>query len=94
MIQREMNVIKATRCNRATARDSMYHWAMRHQSKDGEVVFKSKTGSAPLKVVFTNAHCVSLARNVDAYLGLSTCLVISPEKIVINGIDFNNYWVK
>ena len=77
-----------------TVPDSMYHWAMKHQSKDGEVVFKSKTGSAPLKVVFTNAHCISLARNVDAYSGLSTGLVISPEKIVINGIDFNNFWVK
>ena len=77
-----------------TLPDSMYHWAMKHQSKDGEVVFKSKTGSAPLKVVFRNAHCISLARNVGAYSGLSTGLVISPEKIVINGIDFSNFWVK
>ena len=74
--------------------DSMYHWAMKTQAKNGEVVFKSQTGSAPLKVEFTNAYCTDFCRKVDAYSGLKTGLVISPEKIMINGMEFDNHWVK
>ena len=77
-----------------TLPDSMYYWAMKTQAKNGEVVFRSKTANAPLKVEFTNAYCVNLERDVCTYSGLTTNLVISPEKLVINGIEFDNHWVK
>ena len=47
-----------------------------------------------MKVEFKNAFCVNFARTVDAHTGLNTDLVISPEEIVINGMTFDNRWVK
>lgn len=74
--------------------DSIYYWAMTSSTKNGTVVFKSKTANAPLKVEFVNAFCVNFARTVDTHTGLNTDLIISPEAIVINGISFDNHWVK
>ena len=74
--------------------DSMYHWAMRTQAKNGEVVFKSQTGSAPLKVEFANGYCMNLLRTINDGSGLTTNLIISSEKVVINGITLDNSWVK
>ena len=74
--------------------ENLYRWAMISSSKNGKVVFKSKTTSAPLKVEFTNAFCVNFARTIDAHAGLNTDLIISPEEIVINGMTFENHWVK
>ena len=75
--------------------ENLYRWAMTSSStKNGKVTFKSKTTSAPLKVEFKNAFCVNFARTVDAYTGLITNLIISPEEIVINGTTFDNRWVK
>jgi hypothetical protein len=77
-----------------TLPESMCHWAMRTQAKNGEVVFKSKTASAPLKVQFTNGYCMDLVRSTHDKLGLRTRLVISYEKVVINGIELDNRWVR
>jgi hypothetical protein len=71
-----------------------YESAMSSITKDGLVEFRSKTSNAPLKVGFMNAFCVNLERTVDAHTRLSTGLVISPDEITINGISFDNNWVK
>ncbi|MDR1198768.1 MAG: type VI secretion system needle protein Hcp [Prevotellaceae bacterium] len=74
--------------------DCFYRWAMTSSTKNGTVVFKSKTASSPLKIEFKNAFCVNFARTIDVNTGLNTNLVISPEALVINGINFNNQWRK
>lgn len=73
--------------------ESMYQWAMTSSMKNGEIVFRSKTASAPLKVEFKNAFCVRFNRVIDQHSGLVTNIVISPEEITVNGTDFENHWV-
>jgi hypothetical protein len=74
--------------------ENLYRWAMTSTAKSGAVVFESKTISAPLKVAFTNAFCVNFSRTIDAYRGLNTNLVISPEEVLINSSTLDNHWVK
>jgi hypothetical protein len=45
-------------------------------------------------VAFTNAYCTKLHRAINMGQGLSTTLVLSPESVNVNGIDFDNQWVK
>ena len=45
-------------------------------------------------VAFTNAYCISLKRSINIGIGLSTNLILSPESVNLNGIDFDNNWVK
>ncbi|WP_235208333.1 type VI secretion system tube protein TssD [Saccharicrinis fermentans] len=74
---------------------NIYDWAMKSTSKEGSIVFKIESGSAPLKIEFTNAFCVSFNRNVNAMGGgLNTTMTISPEEISINGFSFDNHWVE
>ncbi|WP_294476346.1 type VI secretion system tube protein TssD [uncultured Bacteroides sp.] len=73
--------------------ESIYHWAMSSNPKNGEVVFRSKTTSAPLRVLFMNAYCVNFERLIDAGIGIQSELLISPDEIIINGISFDNHWV-
>lgn len=76
-----------------TLPESLYRWAMTSIPKNGEVVFRSKTTNAPLRVEFTNAYCVNFERRVIDKSGVSTSLFISPDEISINGISFDNHWV-
>lgn len=76
-----------------TLPESLYRWAMTSIPKNGEVVFRSKTTNAPLRVEFTNAYCVNFERQVIDKSGVSTSLFISPDEITINGISFDNHWV-
>jgi hypothetical protein len=71
----------------------IYRWAMKSEPKDGEVVVRSRTASAPLKVKFLNTYCVSLDRHVGGMSGLQTALYLSPDEIYINGISFDNHWL-
>jgi hypothetical protein len=78
-----------------TLPNSIYEWTMKSTVKDGEITFKIKSGSAPLKVSFLNAYCVGFKKRIDsAGGGLVTSLTISPEEISINGISFDNHWVE
>ena len=77
-----------------TLPDNIYKWAMTSSTKNGEVVFRSKTVNAPLKIEFTNAYCVNFERSIDIQTGLISNLVISPEEVAINGISLDNHWVK
>lgn len=74
--------------------ESIYRWAMTSTPKNGEVVFRSKTTNAPLRVEFMNAFCVNFSRNIANRGGLETHLLISPDEILVNGISFDNHWVE
>ncbi|WP_282036651.1 type VI secretion system tube protein TssD [Saccharicrinis aurantiacus] len=74
---------------------NIYDWAMKSMLKDGEIIFKIESGSAPLKISFLNAYCVGFKRRVDSMGGgLVSSLTISPEEVSINGISFDNHWVE
>lgn len=73
--------------------ESIYSWILKPaQRKDGEVVFKSQTGSSPLRIEFFNAACVSLNRQINSSGGLQTNLVLSPERLLLNGVEHENFW--
>lgn len=76
-----------------TLPDSIYRWAMTSAPKNGEIVFRSKTTNAPLRIEFTNAYCVNCQRQISNISGLNSTLSISPDEILINGISFDNHWV-
>ena len=76
-----------------TLPDSLYRWAMTTTPKNGEIVFRSKTTNAPLRLEFMNAYCVNLQRQISNISGLNSTLSISPDEILINGISFDNHWV-
>ncbi len=75
--------------------NNIYEWAMKSIMKEGEVVFRIKSGSSPLKISFSNAYCVNFKRNINSKgQGLASSMVIAPEEISINGISFDNHWVE
>ena len=76
-----------------TLPDSIYRWAMTSFPKNGEVVFRSKTTNAPLRIEFMNAYCVSFQRSISDKGGVDTVLHISPDELLMNGISFDNHWV-
>ena len=75
-----------------TLPDNIYRWAMTSCLRSGSVEFRSKTSSAPLKVEFAEAFCLSFKRVVDSSGGVKTSITISPNEILINGLDFYNNW--
>ncbi|HHT08766.1 MAG TPA: type VI secretion system needle protein Hcp [Candidatus Atribacteria bacterium] len=78
-----------------TLPESMYSWAMKSITKEGNISFKIESGSSPLKIEFSNAYCVGFKRVVSSNgEGVSTALTVSPEELRINGISFDNRWVK
>ncbi|PRZ00188.1 type VI secretion system tube protein TssD [Marinilabilia salmonicolor] len=78
-----------------TVPESIYAWAMKTTSKNGVVGFRIESGSAPMKIEFTNAFCVGFQRVINTEGGgLATALTVSPEELRINGISFDNRWVK
>ena len=79
-----------------TVKSNIYGWAIKPWvKKDGAVLFKTGTSGVVFDVKFTNAACINLGRTVDALgQGLSTTLIISPEKVSMNGIELDNSWVK
>ena len=76
-----------------TLPESFYRWAMTSAPKNGEVVFRSKTANAPLRIEFMNAYCVHFERQIIVKGGLSTSIIISPDELLLNGISFDNHWV-
>lgn len=76
-----------------TLPESLYRWAMSSIPKSGEIIFRSKTTNAPLRIEFMNAYCVSFDRLIANDGGIVTSLIISPDEILINGISFDNHWV-
>lgn len=78
-----------------TVKSNIYGWGMKPWvKKDGAVLFKTGTSGVIFDVKFTNAYCISLNRSVHPNAGLATTLLISSETIIMNGIGFDNNWVK
>lgn len=73
---------------------SVHEWAMKTTPKNGEVVFRSKTASSPLRIEFLNAYCIGFKQTIIDGSGLKTILQVSPEELSVNGISFDNHWVK
>lgn len=77
-----------------TVKSSIYGWAVKPWvRKSGAVLFKTGTSGVIFEVGFTNASCISLKRSISISIGVNTSLILSPENINLNGIDFNNNWV-
>ena len=75
------------------ADDNLYLWAKTStQLKSGVVLFQTDLGMTVLEMNFTDAYCVHLARNINAYTGTTTALIISPKEISMNGEKLKNYW--
>ncbi|MBN2742512.1 MAG: type VI secretion system needle protein Hcp [Marinilabiliaceae bacterium] len=74
--------------------ENIYSWAMRAAiTKSGEVVFRTQSGSAPLKIKFSNAYCIGFDRSIESMGGgLTSILTISPEEIMMNEFSFDNHW--
>lgn len=71
----------------------IFYWATNQWIKrDGEIVFRNKTSSAPLKIKFTNAYCVNLQQMITSSTGVTTNFVISAEEIYINDNLLDNNW--
>lgn len=79
-----------------TVKNNIYGWAVKPwMKKNGAVLFKTGTSGVIFEVVFTNAYCVNLKRVIESLgQGLSTTLILSPESVSVNGIEFDNRWVK
>ena len=76
-----------------TVKNNIYGWAVKPwMKKNGAVLFKT---GVIFEVAFTNAYCVNLKRVIESLgQGLSTTLILSPESVSVNGIEFDNRWVK
>jgi hypothetical protein len=73
--------------------DNIYDWGKRaDKRKDGKILFQSKTEGTVLEIVFSNAYCSKLTKTISAFSGTKTNLVISPEKVKMNGITHDNRW--
>ena len=79
-----------------TVKNNIYGWAVKPwMKKSGAVLFKTGTSGGIFEVAFTNAYCVNLKRVIESLgQGLSTTLILSPESVSVNGIEFDNRWVK
>ena len=79
-----------------TVKSNIYGWAVKPWvKKNGAVLFKTGTSGVIFEVAFTNAYCVNLKRVIESLgQGLSTTLILSPESVSVNGIEFDNRWVK
>ena len=79
-----------------TVKNNIYGWAIKPWVKNyGVIQFKTGTSGVVFEVAFINAYCVNLKRVINALgQGLSTTLILSPESVSVNGIEFDNRWVK
>ncbi|MCL1934069.1 MAG: hypothetical protein FWF53_09710 [Candidatus Azobacteroides sp.] len=73
--------------------DNLYIWAKKSTlRKDGKVLFQTDLGMTVLEIDFKNAYCINLTIKVNAFNGTETSLTISPEIIIIDGIEHDNFW--
>ena len=77
------------------ADDNLYLWAKKSTLvKDGQVLFQTDLGISIIRLNFTNGYCVNLSREINAYTGSNTMLLISSESLSLNGIEHENHWKK
>ena len=72
--------------------DHIYNWLKRmNQIKEGQVLFYNDNGENILRIDFTNAFCISLTREFNASIGISTTLSINYENITLDGISHTTH---
>lgn len=77
------------------ADDNLYLWAKKSTLlKNGTILFQTDMGITLLEISFINAYCINLTRNINAFTGTSTSLIIAPEQVSLNGEKHDNSWVK
>jgi hypothetical protein len=75
------------------ADDNLYNWAKRSNLlKSGDILFQTDLGITILEINFIDAYCVNLAREINAFTGTTTSLVIAPKELKVNGVKHENYW--
>ncbi len=75
------------------ADDNLYLWAKTStQLKSGVILFQTDVGITVLEINFTDAYCINLAREINAYTGTKTSLIISSKEMEMNGVRHENYW--
>lgn len=75
------------------ADENLYQWAKTStMRKNGTILFQTDLGITVLRIIFTNAYCIGLTREIDSMNGSTTTLVISPEQQLLNGIEHHKLW--
>jgi hypothetical protein len=75
------------------ADDNLYDWAKQSTKlKSGQIVFETEMSSPVLIVDFESAYCIELTRSIDAQKGTQTVLIISPETVIVNGVEHCKFW--
>lgn len=75
------------------ADDNLYLWAKKSTLlKSGQVLFQTDMGISIIRIAFENGYCVNLSREISAYTGAKTTLIITSENININGVTHDNRW--
>lgn len=75
--------------------DNLYLWAKKSTLlKSGVLLFQTDLGMTVLEIEFENAYCINLTLGINAFTGAGTTLIISPEKVKIDGIPHDNHWKK
>ena len=73
--------------------NNIYLWSKQSTlQKNGEIVFQTDLGITVLRISFSKGYCITLARNVNEKAGTTTTLVISPEQVIMNGVEHDNFW--
>ncbi len=60
--------------------------------KVGQILFQTDLGITVLRIDFSEAYCITLARDINARTGTKTSLVISPEIVIMNDVGHDNFW--
>jgi len=76
-----------------SADNNLYLWARKSTLlKSGSILFQTDAGITVIEIEFTDAYCINLTREINAYTGTKTSLLISPKKVKMNGFLHENYW--
>ncbi len=71
----------------------LYEWAKSStERKNGTIAFQTDLGKTVLRIHFRNASCISLTREMNAFTGTTTSIIISPEEVKVNDNPFTNKW--
>jgi len=76
-----------------TVPDSFYAWNIQNKPKNGEIFFKTAQSGTVLRVDFFDAKCISLHRSIAIGKGVESTIVISPSKVIVNGMVHDNFWI-
>lgn len=93
--QTEMRGGRITVTLSQTVPQDISDWAIKPTiQRSGELKFKKETGNAPLRIQFFNAYCFGLERQMDLIRGIKTILMISPERLLLNDVEHENFWTE